>query len=444
MRLRDIDRGRRGRGLITAAALLAACIGPAAAQASSGPANLTAPSIGGTARDGGHLKAFKGTWSGQRPLTYAYQWSRCDASGEGCAPISGARAASYRPGHEDVGHELRVDVSTTDETGTSSATSAPTAAVAAQGPVKRTSPVVSGLAQDGQLLTAGGGTWKGTPPLKLSYRWESCNVTGGACAVIPGAEAAQYRVTTPQIGHRLRALVTASNAAGQASATSHAGRRVGPGSPVNTGAPVVTGGLLEGGALTAQPGEWAGTGPFSFAYQWQRCSDLGGGCEEVPGATGSTYPLGVGDIGSRLTVTVTATNTQGSVSAVSAETDPVLGNLPASTELPSISGLLQDGGLLGIAPGAWSGTGPISYSYQWQLCDALGKACSDIGGATGSTLPLSAADVGATLDVVVKATNVAGSTSVTTPVTGLISGAAAGEHGAAVASRACPAGWLVC
>jgi len=49
--------------------------------------------------------------------------------------------------------------------------------------------------------------------------------------------------------------------------------------------------------------------------------------------------------------------------------------------------------------------------YQWQLCNALGGSCANISGATGPSLQLALGDVGGLLDVVVKATNVAGSTS---------------------------------
>ena len=62
--------------------------------------------------------------------------------------------------------------------------------------------------------------------------------------------------------------------------------------------------------------------------------------------------------------------------------------------LPSISGLLQDGGLLSGTVGEWSGSEPISYAYQWELCNSLGASCKSISEAIGSTLKLSPADVG--------------------------------------------------
>ena len=201
-----------------------------------------------------------------------------------------------------------------------------------------------------------------------------------------------------------------------------ASKPIAAGPPVNTGAPVVSGSLQEGQTLSASDGQWAGTAPISFAYQWVRCSVLGGACQEIAGATASSYTAGVDDLASNLAVVVTASNAQGSASATSAETQPILGILPTNTVLPSISGLLQDGGLLSVATGSWSGSQPISYAIQWQICNALGEACKDLTRATGASLQLDPSEIGKTLAAVVTATNAAGSTSATSSITGLIAG----------------------
>ncbi len=392
------------------------------ADAAGAPVNASAPSIGGTAQDGKMLKASKGTWSGQKPIVYAYRWARCDAAGGECEEIGSATKSVHKATHEDVGHTLRVTVTATDGSGSASANSALTGPVAPLAVSRKGSPKIAGAAEDGQLLSVAGGRWKGTPPLSFAYQWEACDASGAGCSAIPGATASGYRVVSSQIGSRLRAIVTASNAGGSAVATSRATRKIAAGPPVSLAGPEISGSLQEGQTLTASAGSWAGTAPFAFTYQWQRCSILGGSCEDIPGATSSTYTLEALDIASQLAVVVTASNAQGSASATSAETSPILALLPANTLLPAISGLLQDGQLLSVGTGSWSGSLPISYSYQWQLCNALGKSCANISEATGSSLKLSLGDIGDTLDVVVKATNVAGSTSATTPVTGLIEG----------------------
>jgi uncharacterized protein YukE len=423
--LSGASTARRRTALVASlmALVCALTFASAALAAGSGPPiNEAGPSVGGTARDGLRLKALKGSWSGLTPIVYSYAWRRCDAAGESCAAIAGAVNASYKATHQDVGHRFRVLVTATNAEGAASATSSASAIVAAAPPAKKAAPKASGSAQDGQLMSTSNGVWKGTPPFTYSYRWEACNALGEACTVIPGATAATYRAASPEIGGRLRAIVTATNAVGSASATSPATKRIVPGPPVSISAPAILGSLQDGQTLTAATGSWGGTGPLTYGYQWQRCSITGGSCQDIAGATAATYTLGVADLASKLVVIVTATSSLGSASAGSGETSPVAAVLPALNLLPTITGLLQDGQLLSIGTGTWSGTEPITFTYQWQLCDALGLSCSDIAGASGPSLKLSPADIAGVLDVVVTATNAAGSTSVTSSVTGLIAG----------------------
>jgi hypothetical protein len=403
-------------------AIAGGALGASTAAAAEGPANTSAPAVSGIARDEQRLKASKGTWSGQKPISYAYAWSRCDASGGSCTNIGGAGKSAYKLTHLDVGHTLRVTVTASNEAGHASATSEPSGVVAPSAPVKKAAPKISGLKEDGQLLSASTGLWKGTPPFSYSYRWEACDALGANCSAIAGATASSYRPVTSQIAGRLRVIVTAANSVGSASKVSAATAKIKPGPPVSIAAPAVSGSLQEGQTLTASTGGWAGSGPFAFSYQWLRCAISGGSCEQIPGATGPTYVEEAADFAHNLAVVVTASGSLGSASATSAETQGVLGILPTNSILPSISGLLQDGGLLSVATGSWSGTEPIAYAIQWQLCNALGFACEDLVGATGSSLKLDPSEIGKTLQAVVTATNAAGSTSATTSLTGLIAG----------------------
>ena len=408
--------------LLGALALILVLASSALAAGSGAPVNQSAPTITGTARDEGKLQANKGSWSGLTPITYAYRWQRCDSEGEGCADIAAATGTTFKATHADVGHRLRAIVTATNAQGSASGPSAPTAVIALAPPSKKALPKVTGPQQDGQLDAVTNGAWKGTPPFTYTYAWEACNALGASCTVIPGQAASTYRVASSQIGGRVRAIVTAHNSAGSAALTSAAAKKVVAGPPVSVGAPSITGSLQEGQTLSASTGEWAGTGPFAYSYQWQRCSGSGGECQNIAGATEPQYTVGVSDLASRFVVLITAAGSLGSATASSAETSPVSAILPTNTVLPVITGLLQDGHLLNVGTGSWSGTEPISFSYQWQLCDSLGLNCSDIAGANGPSLTLSPADISGVLDVVVTATNAAGSSSVTAPVTGLIAG----------------------
>jgi hypothetical protein len=398
-----------------------ALLGASAALADA-PTSTSAPSIGGIARDGGKLKAVRGSWEGAKPIVYSYGWSRCAASGGSCTALEAADRRAYKPGHEDVGHTLRVTVTAIGEGGAASATSPASDVIAAAPLLARKRPQIAGSASDGQLLSASTGAWKGTPPRSFAYQWLSCPKSKGSCSSIEGATASSYRVQTTQIGRKLRVVVTANNVVGSAVSTSSASKLVTAGAPVPLQAPTIAGGLQEGQTLTTSAGEWAGTGPLSYSYQWLRCSIAGGSCSEIAGATSASYTAGVGDVLSRLAVVVTAANAQGSATAMSAETQPILGILPTNTALPALSGVLQDGQLLSVSPGSWSGSEPISYTYEWKLCNALGGACEAISGASGPSVKLDSSEIGKTLAVVVTATNAAGSTSATSSLSGLIAG----------------------
>ena len=155
---------------------------------------------------------------------------------------------------------------------------------------------------------------------------------------------------------------------------------------------------------------WAGSSPITYQYQWERCSALSGVCEAIAGATAATYTLEAADVASSMVVKVLASNPVGSASASSPETSVIGALLPVNLGLPSIVGSLLDGQLLSAQPGSWSGSEPISYAYQWLVCNAAGEACSEISKATGPTLKLVSGLIGETVEVVVTATNAAGST----------------------------------
>lgn len=94
--------------------------------------------------------------------------------------------------------------------------------------------------------------------------------------------------------------------------------------------------------------------------------------------------------------------------------------LPASTAVPEITGPAVAGGTLFCATGTW--TGADSLARRWR------RDGSSIGGATGSTYAVAAADVGHALTCAVTATNDTGSV---TAISAGVSVAAAGQDGTA-------------
>jgi hypothetical protein len=79
--------------------------------------------------------------------------------------------------------------------------------------------------------------------------------------------------------------------------------------------------------------------------------------------------------------------------------------------------------------GSWSGAQPITFSYQWQICDGNGNACHEISGATSQTYQVRSGDAGNTLRVVVTAKNSAGSTSSTSAPSAKVGSGSSGGSG---------------
>ncbi len=98
---------------------------------------------------------------------------------------------------------------------------------------------------------------------------------------------------------------------------------------------------------------------------------------------------------------------------------------PIDKTAASISGAARETQTLSAAAGIWEGTPSLSYAYQWQHCNSSGGSCTNISGATSSTYALTSGDVGATLRVVVTATNSWGSASSTSAATAVVVKAAA-------------------
>ncbi|MGO9791898.1 MAG: invasin domain 3-containing protein, partial [Solirubrobacteraceae bacterium] len=84
--------------------------------------------------------------------------------------------------------------------------------------------------------------------------------------------------------------------------------------------PTIVGTATVGSTLIAFPGLWLGTGPITYAYQWQLCSST---CSAISGATGATYKLVTADQNDHVRLALTAANPGGSTVAYSAEIGPV-------------------------------------------------------------------------------------------------------------------------
>jgi len=83
------------------------------------PTNTELPKLSNTSPvQGTEDTVSNGAWS-HSPLSYAYQWQQCNASGAECQPIVGAVNQGYTPRYGDEGHTLRVLVLARNSGGTS-------------------------------------------------------------------------------------------------------------------------------------------------------------------------------------------------------------------------------------------------------------------------------------------------------------------------------------
>jgi len=116
MRVRVKASNRDGSATAVSAAT------PVVAAAAGPPAPVSPPTISGVAEELRTLTASSGTWS-YAPTAYAYQWQRCDTAGAACADLPGATSTSYVLAFADAGSTLRVRVTASNASGSSSATS---------------------------------------------------------------------------------------------------------------------------------------------------------------------------------------------------------------------------------------------------------------------------------------------------------------------------------
>ena len=211
---------------------------------------------------------------------------------------------------------------------------AATAAPAAV-PVNIDPPTVTGTARVGEVLTAHNGTWDNAPTT-FAYRWLRCNQLGNSCVQL-AADGETYRLGRPDVGNTLRVRVRASNADGSATARSEQSDVVVANAPplTNTSRPTITGDARVGQELSANEGTWTGN-PTSFVFQWQRCDIDTLLCVDVAGATGRTYGVRAGDIGTRLRVQVTARTDTRTGTAVSAATTVVQPAVTITNRRPTV------------------------------------------------------------------------------------------------------------
>jgi hypothetical protein len=378
------------------------------------PSTIDAPT--GTLQDTETLSIAPGTWT-PTTATFTYQWLRCPSGATtlgGCVIVSSGQ--NYTVSGNDVGHAMTVRVTATAAGVSTVATSTFTSDVAGRALTLTSAPTIQGTVQVAQTVRALPAVWT-VPTQSEKYQWRRCDADGADCVDIPGAGLQTYKITVADKDHTLVVHEIATSPGRSATATSAASTVADQPLPVASILPAVSGTAARAANLQATRGSWA-HGPTHYAYAWMRCDSAGDDCAAIPGATRTNYALQAADVGSTVTMAVTATNTEGSTVAVAVPTSVVAAVLPQVATVGPVIGTLQVPKTLQVIRPTWHTTIDTRYGYQWQRCNTTGVTCVDIAGARNLSYRLQTADARARLRVVTVASNVDGSTTVATAPTG--------------------------
>ena len=142
-------------------------------------------------------------------------------------------------------------------------------------------PRIVGTAVQGQVLTTSNGSWSNSP-LLFTDQWQDCDSSGNSCNSILGAITSSYTLTSSDVGHMVRVVVTAANAGGVASTNSAPTAVVTvPAPPAPTAAFGFSPSSPQPGQSVSFDGSASTCGAPPGSYTWE---------DDPPG--GGTYPLG--------------------------------------------------------------------------------------------------------------------------------------------------------
>ena len=255
-------------------------------------------------------------------------------------------------------------------------------------------PAISGTPQVGETLTAstsGIADQDGLTGVSYRYQW----IADGAD--ISGATGSSHTLTSSEEGQTIKVRVSfTDDANNQETLTSEATVAVTPAPNRDaTGAPTISGTPQVNQTLTADTSgitDEDGLTNVSYSYQW-----IAGG-SDIDGATGSSHTLTAGQQGKTIQVQVTFTDDAENEETLTSVATVAVAPAPnrSATGLPAIGGTPQVDQTLTASTSDIAdadGLTSVSYRYQWIA------GGSDIDGATGSSLTLTASQQGQTIQV---------------------------------------------
>jgi hypothetical protein len=358
--------------------------------------------------------------------------------GSHCRLLHGDTTNSHRPVADDVGHTLSVAVRATDSTGSARAYASLVGPIAGLPPKleSQAQPLVLGRAVQGSTVRVDTGRWR-PQPSAFVFQWARCNAELRACTPISGASSVKYDIGPSDLGHALVAIVQARSGASSravfSTATAVTIASGGPSGPTSTTPPAVAEVLQQGHPLAGSVGTWSSAGTIGFTYSWYRCDATGANCKTIRGATEPTYEQAAEDVGHTLGFTVHATDRSGTTTRYATLVGPIASAAATlvSAGQPTISGTATTGEMLQVSSGGWSQP-PSALSYQWQRCNANGRLCTPITGATASSYTVTADDSGHTLVAVVHATAATAMQDALSAATAVVTAAPSGPSNSAI------------
>jgi hypothetical protein len=209
-------------------------------------------------------------------------------------------------------------------------------------------------------------------------------------------------------------------------------------------APVISGNAIVGAALHATTGSWSDPSATP-TYQWVQCAAGPKSCAAIAGATSLDYLVASTDLGYRLGVVLTVTDSLGQTATASSDLTPAVtsaapaGMPPAITAAPVISGTPVVGSTLQASAGTWTGDPPITPAYQWLSCKGGGKHCAAIPGETSLQHLVTDADADRRLAVELTVANALGTAVTVSALTDFVAPASAPGPDPAPVPRPAPA-----
>jgi hypothetical protein len=162
------------------------------------PAEVSPPSVSGTAEQGQTLSLTRGGWTGN-PSTFSERWLLCNASGSACSPITGASGSTYALPASAVGSTIRVQETASNGSGSGSpVVSSATATVISDAPVITSFTPSAGLT--GSAVTITGTAFTGATAVRFDGVKATFTVHSSTQveATVPnGALAGAISLTTP-------------------------------------------------------------------------------------------------------------------------------------------------------------------------------------------------------------------------------------------------------